>query len=471
MTLHIADIASYQGKLQVGQLKAAGFGGVNFKISHGVTRRSVHPDVAALVYEARYTAGMKLGCFHWLDNSAGGAEQAAYAHEQMRWAGLLVPGVVHTVDVESTEYPPGEQIWRDYCRVMAGLLEHPIVTYTGDWWWTNRARAWQPLAESPWVWSAPNVGYLPDYPGDTSPHWRAGYGGWPELAVMQYRVARVAGVQVSQSAVRSEQLWDQMGGITVAQSQNGWPVVGTAAITDRALFGVEFPNGWLKGDVDVIFTHLIGRLHREVEPMIDPGCWGYYVKPIEGSKTQSNHSSGTAFDYNAPKHPMGTRNTYSSAKRARIRSILAFYEGAVRWGGDYTGRPDDMHFEINKGRAEVARIARKIQESLKPTPPPEVPVGTQFNTDDQNVLKSAATGGVLSYNRGGLPSGDDLATIPASGDGVSANFLNYFRQLCNSVAALTVQVGELRAEVAKLGGTPPPVEPEQAIGTAQVPRA
>ena len=150
----------------------------------------------------------------------------------------------------------------------------------------------------------------------------------------------------------------------MTNSQNGWPVVGTDRITDRAVLGVEFPNGWLKGDVDTIFTYLIGRLHREVEPLDNGGCWGYFVKNIEGSQSISNHASGTAIDYNAPKHPMGVRNTYSAADRGRIRDILADLDGVVRWGGDYSGRPDDMHFEIDKGAAAVRAVAERIRGEL-----------------------------------------------------------------------------------------------------------
>lgn len=149
-------------------------------------------------------------------------------------------------------------------------------------------------------------------------------------------------------------------------SQNGWPVVDQGDVIDRAVLGVEFPNGWLRGDVDTVFTYLVGRLHRDVEPMVSPGCWGWYVKTIEGGTTISNHASGTAFDYNAPKHPMGTRNTYSATKRAKIRAILAELDDVVRWGGDYAGRPDDMHFEINKGRAAVATVAARIRREAAP---------------------------------------------------------------------------------------------------------
>lgn len=152
----------------------------------------------------------------------------------------------------------------------------------------------------------------------------------------------------------------------MAVSQNGWTVVPDSQraekITDPAVLGVEFPNGWRKGDVDVVFRYLIGRLHREVEPIDNGGCWGYFVKTIEGSTSISNHASGTAIDYNAPAHPMGTRNTYGAADRVKIRAILADLSHVVRWGGDYSGRPDDMHFEINATGAAVARVADWIRE-------------------------------------------------------------------------------------------------------------
>jgi len=145
----------------------------------------------------------------------------------------------------------------------------------------------------------------------------------------------------------------------MAHSQNGWPVVERDRITDPVVLGTEFPNGWLKGDVNVIFLDLIHKLNA-IEPIDKGGCWGYFVKKIEGSTSISNHASGTAIDYNAPAHPMGSHNTYSAAKRTAIRNLLKRYEGVIRWGGDYKERPDDMHFEIVGSVASTKRVANKI---------------------------------------------------------------------------------------------------------------
>lgn len=204
MTFHIADIASYQGELTLAQLQAAGFTGINVKVSHGKSQRSVHPNVKLHVQHAR-ALGMHLSSFHWLDGSASGAEQAGYAYAHMYDLGLN-KGAAHVVDVEDDTVTTA--IYLDYCATMTRLLGRPIATYTGDWWWTNKT--WT-SPHSPWLWSAPRAGYLIAYPGDASAHW-AGYGPWEELAVMQYRVAAVAGIKVSQSAVRSDRLWRTMAG-------------------------------------------------------------------------------------------------------------------------------------------------------------------------------------------------------------------------------------------------------------------
>lgn len=228
MTLHIADLAVYQGGLTLAQLQRAGFGGVNVKVSHGLTSKAVHPNVQTHVQDAR-AAGLELASFHWLDGSAPGAAQARYAYAEMVRLGLDVKAA-HVVDCESNATLT---IYLDYCAYMAGLLGRPIATYSGDWWWVPRG--WKPSPHSPWLHSAPGAGYLKAYPGDTSAHW-AGYGGWPELAAMQYGVGPVAGIDVSMSAVRSMDTWRAMTGEAMA-----WKTI-PASDSLTAEMNKAFPN-------------------------------------------------------------------------------------------------------------------------------------------------------------------------------------------------------------------------------------
>lgn len=148
----------------------------------------------------------------------------------------------------------------------------------------------------------------------------------------------------------------------MATSQNGWPVYTSGSHPD--LVAIPKIIGRVrKGDVATIFTYLVTRFDREVED-VDAGAddWGYAYRAIRGKTSgYSNHASATAIDLNATRHPLGKVGTFSATQRAAIRRILNDLEGVVRWGGDYSGRKDEMHFEINAGAAAVARVAAKIR--------------------------------------------------------------------------------------------------------------
>ncbi|MGW0522837.1 peptidoglycan-binding protein [Crossiella sp. NPDC003009] len=104
-----------------------------------------------------------------------------------------------------------------------------------------------------------------------------------------------------------------------------------------------------------------------VEPLMNPGCWGHNYRAISGSAQLSNHASGTAIDINAPKHPLGKVGTVPGHLRGAI-SARARQLG-LRWGGDYSGRKDEMHFEVIVNRVEAKRIAAGLPGGGG-TPPP-----------------------------------------------------------------------------------------------------
>lgn len=157
-------------------------------------------------------------------------------------------------------------------------------------------------------------------------------------------------------------------------SQNGWPV----HTSSTGLAPLAWVTGRVvPGDVHEVFDYLCRRFHAEVEPIIVGHSWGYAYRAIRGqSSGYSNHASATAIDLNAPAHPLGVGGTFSAAQVARIRSILADLDGAVRWGGDYSGRADEMHFEINTDRDGLARVVRKIS----------APEDDMFSDDDSKRL-------------------------------------------------------------------------------------
>lgn len=202
MTLFVADYALWQHGLALEDLWAADFRAINWKISHGLTLKSVASNLATRVDSSR-AMGFGVSTFHWLDNTASGAEQARFAWSRIQEIGGSAD-VAHQVDCESTAT---EGVWQDYVWAMQDLIQRPIATYSADWWW--KPRGWQGVHLTPYLWSAPMRGYVGAYPGDDSPDWLADYGGWKNLAVMQYAAAPLFGgtIDVSKSAIRDLSVW------------------------------------------------------------------------------------------------------------------------------------------------------------------------------------------------------------------------------------------------------------------------
>lgn len=146
--------------------------------------------------------------------------------------------------------------------------------------------------------------------------------------------------------------------MVAARSQNGWPVYETApSATTPYITGRVRP-----GDVDVVLTWLGKQFNERVEHIRKDWSWGWAPRPVRGSATvYSNHASGTANDFNAPAHVLGKRGTFTPKQVSAIRAILRELEGVIRWGGDYSGRADEMHFEVVANAAAVNRVADKIR--------------------------------------------------------------------------------------------------------------
>lgn len=149
----------------------------------------------------------------------------------------------------------------------------------------------------------------------------------------------------------------------MVNSQNGWPASADRAEIDVQPFAVDsvsFPGGVRAGSVAAVLGHVAREFHARVEPLTEGWCWGHNYRPVPGSSVVSNHGSGTAIDVNAPRHPLGESGTFSAPQKRAIRAILKQVGGVVRWGGDYTGRKDEMHFEIDADQAAVDRVAATL---------------------------------------------------------------------------------------------------------------
>ena len=149
----------------------------------------------------------------------------------------------------------------------------------------------------------------------------------------------------------------------MTNSQNGW--LGIEKSTDPLLTDFPWVTGKVrKGDVYTVLNYVADQFNTRVEKIDKAKSWGWNYRAIRGATKLSNHASGTAVDFNAPDHWLGRVGTFSAAQTKEIRKILTEVNGVVRWGGDYAGRKDEMHFEINlqpKGSAaNVKAVADKI---------------------------------------------------------------------------------------------------------------
>ena len=151
-------------------------------------------------------------------------------------------------------------------------------------------------------------------------------------------------------------------------SQNGYPVLDEP---DTRLWIVPGADRHLRlapGAAGFVLIHFASYYHDHIE-RLDTGVWdewGYAVRDIRGSSTSiSNHASGTAMDLNATQHPLGTSET-ASMTRADIQAVnarLAWMDDVIRWGGDYAGRQDVMHYEINKPNPRVQALAERLRDT------------------------------------------------------------------------------------------------------------
>ncbi|TFV91417.1 M15 family metallopeptidase [Blastococcus sp. CT_GayMR16] len=160
----------------------------------------------------------------------------------------------------------------------------------------------------------------------------------------------------------------------MVSSQNGFSANDRSQV-ETYLIGGKTKVALRKGAPGWLLQHLGNWFDANIRD-IDPGIlddWGYAERPIRGGTELSNHASGTALDVDATKWPLGVEPTKYLTKDeiAKLKAHLTLYEGAIRWGGDYTGRKDPMHFEIDRDEAFCARIQAKLLAAPGYTPPSE----------------------------------------------------------------------------------------------------
>lgn len=169
----------------------------------------------------------------------------------------------------------------------------------------------------------------------------------------------------------------------MATSQNGWYAFDSYGAPQ--LQNLSWVSGKVNKACHAIFELFCTDFNVQVERIDLASSWGFAPRPIRGSTTQlSNHASGTAVDLNAPRHPLSAAGTFSAAQVKKIQALLEKYGHAIRWGGNYAGRKDEMHFEIDTNPDRVAEVVEIVQNTPPTTPPVPGIVKKQLNSMTPN---------------------------------------------------------------------------------------
>jgi hypothetical protein len=149
----------------------------------------------------------------------------------------------------------------------------------------------------------------------------------------------------------------------MTKSANGWTaskIRSEIGIESFAIPGTSTKLACAKS-VAPLLVGFAAEFHTLIEPIDEGGLddWGYCFRQIRGDAVNlSNHSSGTAIDLNATKHPLGKVGTFPIEKVPMIRALAKKY--GLIWGGDYRNRKDEMHFEIALTPAKAAALIEKL---------------------------------------------------------------------------------------------------------------
>lgn len=145
-------------------------------------------------------------------------------------------------------------------------------------------------------------------------------------------------------------------------SYNGWPASKDADEIRITSYKVEGTN--LKLRCAEGCGPLLAAFAAEFNTLIEPieggvfDDWSYAYRNVRGSTdTLSCHSSGTAIDLNATKHPLTKAGTFPVEKIPMLKALAKKY--GLTWGGDWK-RKDEMHFEVTITPDKAKQLITKL---------------------------------------------------------------------------------------------------------------
>lgn len=252
----LADISNWQAGINIEQVVREGYAAVVCKATEGGTFNDKQFD--NWIPRIR-KAGAIPGAYHYLRAGNGAAQARHFLNRLKRHGGP--DGMLIQLDNEKDASWDTTKDWVKEWNRLTG--NHPILMYTGAWWW--KPRGWDGEKLTPYLWHSRYVNGTGTgsklYEKVPASWWTPGYGGWDKVTVLQFSSkGKVAGKQIDVNAFRGTLA--QLRALTrPASNPSPSPQPGKPALKVDGALGKDTITRWQK----VMGTPVDGVISRPSE--------------------------------------------------------------------------------------------------------------------------------------------------------------------------------------------------------------
>ena len=146
-------------------------------------------------------------------------------------------------------------------------------------------------------------------------------------------------------------------------THTSWGAPGLSRGQLTRVTGVSGLPLYVRSEISPLFQELVKRITRadRLKPGAAPraSAGGYNYRKIAGTNSWSNHAWANAADFNPATNPYKAGPLVTDFVPNKVRADAA--DLCMRWGGDYSGKKDAMHFEVNTARDMALARVRELQ--------------------------------------------------------------------------------------------------------------
>lgn len=252
----------YQHGLDFATIKRQGYTFAAVKLTQGT---GYERDMGDDWVRAVRAAGLIPGGYHWITR-ADGAAQARWFHAKVVQCGGP-EGMLAQLDCEDDATLADIRAFNaEWQRLTGG---HPLLIYTGGWWW--RPRGWDGASLTPWLWDShyltADTDTIPDDPAAFAARipanwWTPGYGNWPAATFVQFTSRGDAGTLANNVDLSATRLTMQQ--LLALTTNGGGDVIVSDADAQYLIWRVEaiikdlavVRGGPAKGEENVLHDRL-----------------------------------------------------------------------------------------------------------------------------------------------------------------------------------------------------------------------